>query len=295
MIRNIKSVISQTYINYEHIIVDDGNDPETEKLVNEFNDCRIVLLKHDYRRGAAASYNTGIKASKGEFITFLDDDDEYLPTYLEKMNKRFSTSGKNCGFIWSGIERVLDSEHGEKKLAKIVWPSVFRKDIKGMIAATSIGNGFGVCVRKQCIDVIGLYDETLSVAEDTDFLIRLCKEYEFQSIPEVLVRIHSHESDQLTRNENFKERIKGKETILRRHKLFFEKTPRLFIEHYRGYAGLCYKSGFKRKGRNALKEIILKSPLSLVAYLDFIMLEMSGKYFSETAFVKRIRRAVISR
>ena len=93
LIRAVKSVLVQDYNNVEVIVVDD-NPPEskerteTEMQMVEFaDDSRVVYIKHPHNRNGAAARNTGIKASKGEYITFLDDDDKYLPgkIYEESM------------------------------------------------------------------------------------------------------------------------------------------------------------------------------------------------------------------
>lgn len=294
LVRNIKSVREQTFCSYEHIIVDDGNDPSTDLMVESLIDARIVLIKHNQPVGAAAAYNSGIRVARGEYLTFLDDDDEYTPAFLERMRESFLKDGNNCGFIWSGIERVMDTTSGEIILSRLVWPAVFSDKVKGLIAATSIGNGYGLCIKKNCIDGIGYYDENLKVAEDTDFLIRLSQKYEFQTIPEVLVRIHKHEYNQLTRNENLNERIQGKETILMRYNSYFAQYHGLYIEHNKEYASLCYKSGFKKKGRKALFSILKIAPARLYSYLDFFSLELSGKIFSETSCHKFLKRLIFT-
>ena len=121
--RTINSVIRQTFQDFEHIIVDDANDQETVSLINEYGDKRIVSLQHTSPLGAAGGYNSGIKISKGRFILFLDDDDEYFPTFLEQMYYHFSQANKNVGFIWTGISRIKDTDTGESLLYSIVWPT----------------------------------------------------------------------------------------------------------------------------------------------------------------------------
>ena len=64
--RNILSVKNQTFENYEHIIIDDANDSETASIINEFEDKRIIFHQHETPKGAAGSYNTGIKLSRGQ-------------------------------------------------------------------------------------------------------------------------------------------------------------------------------------------------------------------------------------
>lgn len=281
MVRNIRSVISQTYRNYEHIIVDDGNDPETEKVIREFNDNRIVLLKHGNQKGAAAAYNTGIKASMGEFITFLDDDDEYMPEYLEKIYEKFNSATDDF-FVWTGISRVRDTKEGERLIANVRWPSNFKKRETALIASTSIGNGFGVCLRREWIDTVGFYDENLKYGSDSDFMMRLAQKYPCQTIPEILVKIHKHDNDQLTDGSNFVERAKVFEILLNRYKDFIDQYPKLFSVQYSSFAALCYKSGRRKKGKKALFRIIRKKPARVRTYFDYLTLEMTGKLASQT-------------
>jgi glycosyltransferase involved in cell wall biosynthesis len=292
--RNILSVINQTFKDYEHIIIDDANDESTAGLIGEFNDSRIEFRCHSTPKGAAGSYNTGIKASRGQFILFLDDDDEYMPCFLEKMHKSFSYAGLNIGFIWPGISRIKDTESGEIFLFSIVWPSMFSTKEEGLIAATSIGNGFGVCVRRTCIDVIGLYDESLTVCEDTDFLFRLVQKFDFETIPEVLVKIHQHGNAQLTGEQNFLERIDGKEKILTRYNNFLIQYPRLYLTHYKAYADLCYKKNFKKRGRQRIFSLIKRRPLRLLNYADLISYELTGKDTANTYLGKRVRKILCS-
>lgn len=82
--RAIKSVLSQTYQNFELVIVDDGSTDNTDDVINKLQqqDDRIIYLKHDKNKGGSATRNTGIKASRGECIAFLDSDDEWLPEKL---------------------------------------------------------------------------------------------------------------------------------------------------------------------------------------------------------------------
>lgn len=290
--RNILSVKNQTFENYEHIIIDDANDHETAHIINELDDKRIVFNQHETPKGAAGSYNTGIKAARGQFILFLDDDDEYLPCFLKKMHDRFSHSGQNIGFIWSGISRIKDTESGEKLLFSLIWPSRFSTREEGLVAATSIGNGFGVCIRKTCIETIGLYDESLTVSEDTDLLIRLAQKFDFETIPEVLVKIHQHGNTQLTSDENYLVRAEGKEKVLNRHHDFIEKYPALYYAHHKAYADLCYKFRLKIKGRKAMLSIIKKTPLKILNFTDLFSYELTGKDTISTYCGSKLRELV---
>lgn len=277
--RAIRSVIAQTFCNYEHIIIDDANEAVTENLVRDFKDPRIVFLKHKKQQGAGASYNTGIKFSRGKFIIVLGDDDELFPPFLEKMQEQFSNGNENIDFIWTGIVRVKDMHlGGEEALMTQTWPARFKNKEKGLAAATSIGNGFGLCVKRECIEAIGLYDENLKFGQDTEFLFRLAKKFEFRTIPEVLVKIHNNNNyHQLTNSQNNIVRLKLYKKILWNHKDFLALHPWVYCIHYQRVVDLSYKLGLRIKGRKALMSIIEKKPLKLINYADLLFYELVGK------------------
>ena len=82
--RAIQSVIDQTFIGWELLLIDDGSTDDTEKVVKRFCDHRIRYLRHEVNKGAGAARNTGIRESSGEYIALLDSDDEWLPEKLDK-------------------------------------------------------------------------------------------------------------------------------------------------------------------------------------------------------------------
>jgi len=288
--RNIRSVINQTFTDYEHIIVDDDNNYNISLLIEEFNDERILLFKNVRSKGAAGAYNCGIINSIGNFITFLDDDDEYMPHFLERMYSLFLKSDKDLGFAWSGISRIRDTPEGEIVGISLIWTYCFKDKEEGLIAATSIGNGFGVCIRRDCIEKAGLYDETLKVGADTDFLFRLAINFKFCTIPEILVKIHQHSLNQLTAQENNAERLRLWEIILERYKDFLQRYPGVYIAHYSSFSDLCYRSQGKKKGRRIFFSIIKKRPLRIKTYVDLISYELIGNNASSSYFGKIILR-----
>ena len=95
--RAIDSVLDQTYPHFELIVVDDGSSDETIEMMNEIKDERILFIKHQVNKGAAASRNTGIRASKGSYIAFLDSDDMWSADKLEKQYELLSKSKPSVG------------------------------------------------------------------------------------------------------------------------------------------------------------------------------------------------------
>ena len=80
----VDSILNQTYKDFELIVVDDGSTDDTYNLIKSINDYRIVYVKHEKNKGAAAARNTGIKLAKGKYIAFQDSDDEWYSHKLEK-------------------------------------------------------------------------------------------------------------------------------------------------------------------------------------------------------------------
>lgn len=272
----ICSVVNQTFGDFECIVVDDGCDPVTVKVVQQFNDRRIVLIRHASNKGTSAAYNSGIKASRGFLISILDDDDEYYPTFLKKMYDFFKIAPSRIGFAWTGIRRVKDSPEGEVLLYERVWPSEFRHKEEAYIAATTIGNGFGLTIRRECFDVVGLYDETFQVAEDTEHLFKLAKAFAFATIPEVLVKIHHHGVGQLTHPDNDRLRLELHERVLMENHDLVLFYPKLYDVHFRRLAEISYSLGMKRKGRQILLKLLKNRPMHLSWFLDFVCYEWSG-------------------
>ena len=288
--RCIESVQNQSFKNYEHIIIDDANDNETTKVIKSIQDKRIKYFKHQQPSGAAAAYNTGIKMSHGEFICFLDDDDEYLPGILEKTNQIFKDTGNSLGFIWTGVIRVKDSEEGEMVLLKKTWPKIFETKEEGLTVATGIGNGFGVCVRKNCIDEIGLFDESLIVSSDTDFMIRLAEKYEFQTIPEILVKIHHHGPSQLTNEKNTLLRWQSYTIIMERHAHFLSKHWKLIHSHSKAYASHSYFLKKRKAGRKILLNLIKTYPNKWIHYADLVSFEIVGMDYKKWNRIRKTKK-----
>ncbi|KPA10797.1 Glycosyl transferase, family 2 domain protein [Candidatus Magnetomorum sp. HK-1] len=228
--RAITSVLNQSFENFEHIIVNDASTNDLSEIIKSYHDDRIIYIQHEMNMGVSAAYNTGMKAAKGSFICFLDDDDEYFPLFLERINSFFESAEKKIGFVWTGIQYVKNTAQGEIVVHEKINPAWTTKE-QAYIAATTIGNGHGLCIRSSCIEKIGLYDETFKVCVDTEFMFRLAKKFDFSVLSQVLVKIHQHDEGQLTDIKYYHDRAAMFKRILKRNKAFIEQYQGLYEIH----------------------------------------------------------------
>lgn len=174
----LQSVQAQTYSNWEAIVVDDCSTDDTCAVVSRMaqSDPRIRLLKHSQNRKAQAARNTGIRSAKGEWIAFLDSDDEYLPdsiqgrlTVAEKEKAQVIHS--ECYILKPGEEKQL---YKLRPLSGNIYKAVLEKE----------GPVFpALLVKKEALEQIGLLDENIKAYQEWDTAIRLAKNNRFAFCP----------------------------------------------------------------------------------------------------------------
>ena len=188
ILRAINSVLNQTYSNLELIIVDDCSKDNTFEVIKSVGDKRVKVLRHKKNRGGSAARNTGIKEAKGEYIAFLDDDDEWLSEKVEKQveylkNKESSLcKGVVCSYmILSGKKwrTVIQTKEGD-----------LREDI--FLMRLSLAAGSCLMVRKEIFNDIGMFDESYLRHQDMEFVLRFLRKYKLAVVREPLAKIYGH-------------------------------------------------------------------------------------------------------
>jgi len=170
LLRAIASVQDQGFREYEHIIIDDGSDDGTRQAVVSIDDPRLRYLSFDRRRGANAARNHGIRAARAPLITFLDSDDRFLRSRLERTVSLFSARPRIDVAISS-----FEVTKGRKSA-----PAVNRsghldsETLESLLIAQTLAiAGSAITVRKAALDAIGGFDEGLWRLQDRDLLLRL--------------------------------------------------------------------------------------------------------------------------
>jgi glycosyltransferase involved in cell wall biosynthesis len=205
--RTIKSVINQTYKDWELIIVDDLSKDNTriklEKWQNK--DSRIHSIFSDKNSGGPAlPKNVGIENAKGKYVAFLDHDDEWLPEKLEKQYNLFEQSkNKSLGLVYCFIN-IIDNN----KNTVINYKKNYKGNtIKEIINSNFIVTSSCVMTRLDILKQIGLFDTRFKIPDDWDMWIRIVEAgYEFDFVPEYLINymVHGRNSSLESKNNDIK-------------------------------------------------------------------------------------------
>ena len=193
----IESILSQTYTNFEIIIVDDGSIDSTEKLVASYTDNRIKYIKHKKNQGAVAARNTGIEASRGQYIAFQDSDTEWLAEKLEKQIKAFDCGPSNLGVVFTSFWLI---DHGTRTRI----PSKNMKkndgDIHDLLLQFNFIDTCAALVKRECFEKVGGF-EKLPRLQEWGLWLRISKYYSFKHINEPLINSF-RQSDSISVNIN---------------------------------------------------------------------------------------------
>ena len=224
--RALSSIRRQVFRRFEVIVVDDGSVPSSSAVVKQFDDLPLRFLYCDCNAGAAAARNRGIAISRGKYITFLDDDDEYLPTFLQSTHRLLCSSA--CPqFTWCGAELI---NYDEVRKGRAVVTARTFADAMGTGGSLedlfSIGIGFGVAIHADCLRTVGGFDDKLRTVEDTDLFFRLVMaNYRPGVVEGVHLRLHNHQQSRLTGVANHERRIQECRWLLERYDAFLDTQP----------------------------------------------------------------------
>jgi glycosyltransferase involved in cell wall biosynthesis len=259
----INSILNQTYKNWELIIVDDGSDDHTEKLLRKYlTDPRISYLKKE-NTGQPDSLNVGAQYAKGDFITFLDSDDEAYPHWLETVSGMID---ENTGIACAGAVRKLLNGKIIKEGPKETM--IFGKKVKLKFTSGSL------FIKRSIFIEAGGYDAEMRSNIQTDLGYRLLAclrntRYHIVSIDEHLVQLNMHDKERIRTNWAKVEQG-GLQLINKHYDIINQSHPQEIANMYMVVAFANYKLKNRRKSVYFSLKAIKKSPFQWKNYLKCI-------------------------
>jgi glycosyltransferase involved in cell wall biosynthesis len=194
VVRAISTVLYQSFMDYEIIVVDDGSKDDTQSVLAPLQP-HIKIISHPENLGVSAARNTGIKATAAPLIAFLDSDDYWLPDKLAVQVHFFREhpDAVACQTEERWIRKGLRA-NPKKKHAKLSG-DIFEPSLKLCLVSPS-----AAMIKRSLLEEIGLFDETLPVCEDYDLWLRISCRYPIYLVQQTLVVKEGGSPDQLSSN-----------------------------------------------------------------------------------------------
>lgn len=177
----IRSVLHQTYAELELIVIDDGSLDGTTDVVRSFEDPRIELVRSE-PLGVTSARNLGLARARGDYISYLDSDNQWSPSFLQVLVRHLESG--DAAAAYSAIE-VLGAEATAYRGAPI--------DVAALLEANYVDIN-SLVHRRQVLDRVGVWDETLPRANDWDFVLRIVAAGAVDYVPFIGVH-YDHDTD----------------------------------------------------------------------------------------------------
>lgn len=239
--RALLSVLAQNWPDIEIVVVDD-NPPEsetrraTERVIAD-HPGMIHYVRNERSQGGGGARNTGILAARGEFIAFLDDDDEWLPGKLDKQMALFATLPETVACVDTGFIEINETTGTSRDI---------RPELRGDIFEDLLVKNKGrapklstlVC-RKSALLEVGLFDPELPSRQDLDLYLRLARNYRFEYVDESLARKYVHNAGRIS--SNHRNKIAGFDLLYKKYLTDLKARPKLHRIYLRQHARWLYR------------------------------------------------------
>jgi glycosyltransferase involved in cell wall biosynthesis len=187
--RAVDSALSQTYEQVEVYVVDDNGSGSKEQIETENElkcyeeDDRVHYIPHEKNINGSAARNTGIKASKGEYIAFLDDDDEFVSNNIQSHMDRFKQVTDDYAMTYCGMEL-----YAPNKAVQTIMPPVEGDVLFDFLCGKiRIGSSL-IVVKRHAVEEIGGFDESFRRHQDWEFIVRILENYKIAKVNSVGVK-----------------------------------------------------------------------------------------------------------
>ncbi|PLW81511.1 hypothetical protein CWI75_14840 [Kineobactrum sediminis] len=257
--RAIKSVLEQTYTHFQCIVVDDGSTDDTAAVAASYGG-NVKLVRQE-NSGVSSARNTGIEHASGELIAFLDADDCWHPSKLEKQVQLLQEH-QDVVLVSTDLITYSPERLGSGSLASVTQPygpDIFEihSDFLPLFRNPYLGTP-SVMVRTHRAREVGGFDTTLPIGEDVDFFFRVCKGRCYAKIRQPLAIIHQR-SGSLTRTlPGYRYNLEVIDRLEHNHPLFAhshaEEFTRQRLSVYGRWIDKCLYMGKGQQARTLLRE-----------------------------------------
>ena len=274
LVRALKSVQAQTLEDFEVIVVDDGSADDPSSVVSSLGDPRFRCVVQE-NRGATAARNHGARLATGEYITFLDCDDEAQSMWLESLHYAFKALTPQI--VCCGLEMTCDTPGIELQVPRVHLPKDMGPLFENVTGLFSYGGVFAL--RRTVFEEVGGYAEDLRSGQHTELAMRLIplameRGWAIHNIMKPLILKHEHAGPRIRNNPSAI--FAGANYVLEKHKTLLAKDPKKH-SNYHSVAGVnAARLGLFKEARKHLRRAALAQPFSLRPLLRMILAHCPG-------------------
>lgn len=201
--RAVRSVLNQTYDNYEILVVDDGSSDHTQTVVEQIADDRIRYIRLEQNHGAGYARNIGIQESKYDYIAFLDSDDEWKRFKLELQMQRMRELPEEVGLVYCRMSGERGGGRGRFCMPPYSCDrSLLEGDMFRFLLVQNVIGTPTMLVRRKCLEQTGGFKESLRCIEDYELVLRIARDWQIGFVDEELAEIHKTEGSLSCRVED---------------------------------------------------------------------------------------------
>ena len=218
----IRSVLGQTFQEFEMLVVDDYSTDHTQEAVASFNDPRIIYIMNDRGAGGAGTRNAAIFRAKGEWVAFLDDDDMWLPQKLSLLHTKILENDGSAGVIYTG---AVSYDFGKKCELE---PRVPEKEgwlHSDLLYKNYIGTFSAVAIRTDLLLNVGGLDENFTALQDMELYTRIARLTSVAFIQTNLSYIRVANPDRITFST--KKKLESSILYFEKNRAFIRQDPKL--------------------------------------------------------------------
>ena len=262
VVKAIKSVLAQSYSNIECIVIDDTSDDGTECYISQFIEDGVIYhyIPKEESKGGNHARNKGLELAKGEIIAFLDDDDEWLPSKIEKQVRCLSES---IGFVYCGRVFEYDGDRNNLSYEAIGDVKYKEGDLSKEVLVHVVCVTSTMLVLHQLIDDVGCFDEQLKAWQEYDLSIRLLQITKAAVVRENLIIYRVQKSDKNRNTNNIQKWIKSAKIVETKYADLYKQLDRKDIYRHKLYKSI---DGYNRAKNANNAMIVLKFMLKI--FLD---------------------------
>ncbi len=271
----LDSIVSQTYKDWELVIINDGSSDSTESIIFKYKNQGYPIIYHyQENRGLGASRNEALKLSQGEYIAFIDHDDIWLPQKLEKQIPLFADT--SVGLVYSDAIYFVSGTRYAYRLYKTS-PLPSRGNIFGNLLVNCGLNLSTVAIRREILNDIPWFPEDMEISEDFDLFMRILYCWKADYIEEPLTKYRLHDLNlSLKRPDLIAHEI---QRLIERLNDFFPDIHDLYGKEISYFSDIRYRMWkaealwYKNDKKGARQELLslLRKRLNLRAFLSFIL------------------------